>query len=163
LIVSAKNDFTPEEWNALIRAPLMVSYAIAGAAPSGGVGYAQEMKAVADAIVDASEQAPAGSLVRAVVSEIRSNATDESRGPTETVSAADVKARAIEISRRVASILRSKAGAEGAAYKSWLLDVGGRVAVAAKEGGFLGFGGARVSEREEATLSEIAAALEASS
>jgi hypothetical protein len=38
--------------------------------------------------------------------------------------------------------------------------VGARVAAAAKEGGFLGFGGTRVSESEEAALNEIAAALE---
>ncbi|HKG22910.1 MAG TPA: hypothetical protein VKC34_13500 [Blastocatellia bacterium] len=161
-MMSSKNDFTPDEWKALLRAPMMVGHAIAGAAPSGRVGYVQEMKAVADAIVDASEQAAAGPLVQAVVGEIRSNAAADSRGPTETVSAADIKGRAIEACGRAASILRAKADAkEGEAYKAWLLDVGARVATAAKEGGFLGLGGARVSRGEEEVLSEIAAALEA--
>ncbi|HYP26788.1 MAG TPA: hypothetical protein VE262_08725 [Blastocatellia bacterium] len=160
--MSAKSDFTPEEWGVLVRAPLLVSYAIAGAAPSGRAGYTQEMKAVADSIVDASEQVPSGSLVHSVVSEIKAGATDDLRGPTETVSAGEVRGRALETCRRAASILRLKAGAQDSrAYKDWLLEVGGRVAVASKEGGFLGIGSTRVSESEEATLSEIAAALEA--
>jgi len=40
--------------------------------------------------------------------------------------------------------------------KSWLYDVSDKVAKAAKEGGFLGFGGTRVSENETIALQEIA-------
>lgn len=160
--MNVKEKFSQEEWKLLIKAPMMVSYAVAGAAPSGGQAYAKEMKAVADAIVDASEQAPAESLPRAVANDIVANATDELRGPTETVSVGEIKDRAIELCRQVASVLQSKADARDADdYKRWLLTVGQRVAQASTEGGFLGFGGARVSASEAATLDEIAAALEA--
>jgi hypothetical protein len=160
--LNVKEKFSAAEWKALIKAPMMVSYAVAGASPSGGSAYRDEMKAVADAIVDGSEQAPAGSLTQAVADEIVANATDELRGPTEQVSVSEIKDRAIELCNEVARILGAKADAQEAAdYKRWLLMVGERVAQASTEGGFLGFGGARVSGDKAATLSEIAAALQA--
>jgi hypothetical protein len=159
--LNVKENFSPAEWKTMIKAPMMVSYAVIGAAPSGRTAYVNEMKAVADAIVDASEQAPAGSLLEAVVNDIKSNAMDGAPGPTEKVSVGEMKDRAIELCRQVANILQSKADAQDADdYKRWLLAVGQRVAQAATEGGFLGFGGARVSNSEAATLSEVAAALE---
>jgi hypothetical protein len=60
----------------------------------------------------------------------------------------------------VVTLLARKAPApEAEGYKRWLLTVAQRVAEAAKEGGFLGIGGVRVSEAEQATLAEIAGAL----
>ena len=159
--MNVKENFDPADWKTLIKAPMMVSYAVAGAAPSGGPAYVKEMKAVADAIVDASEQAPAGSLLRAVVNDIVANATDDLRGPIETIPVGEIKHRAIELCYEVAEILERRADAQDASeYKGWLLTAGQRVAQASTEGGFLGFGGARVSGSEAATLSEIAAALQ---
>ncbi|HKP85530.1 MAG TPA: hypothetical protein VJZ26_05515 [Blastocatellia bacterium] len=158
--MNPKENFTPDEWALLIKAPMMVSYSVIGAAPSGGVGFVKEMKAVADAIVDTSEQAPAGSLIQAVAGEIRSNATDELRGPTETIPLGEITNMALELCRQVAQIMQSKTSDEEArSYKLWLLSVGKSVAEAAKEGGFLVFGGTRVNESEMTALSEIASAL----
>ena len=158
--MSSKDDFTPQEWTMLIKAPMMVSYAVMGAAPSGGIGIVKEMKAVADAIVDSGEHAPAGSLVQAVVNEIKTNATDGSSGPKETIPPGEIKGRAVELCRDVAQILQSKTNEEEAqSYKLWLLSVGKGVAEAAKEGGFLIFGGTRVSDSEMEALTEVASAL----
>ena len=156
--MSLKESFTAEEWNTLIRAPMMVSYAVAGAAPSGGIGFVKEMKAVADAIFDAGEQYPKGTLVEAVTSQIKANATDQYEGTKETLSAGEIKERALEVCRQVSLILQSKTSVEESdSYKLWLMAVAESVAEASKEGGFLGFGGARVSEGEAAALSEVAA------
>ena len=43
--------------------------------------------------------------------------------------------------------------------RQWLRDISQKVAEAAKEGGFLGIGGERVSPAEQATLEEIDEAL----
>jgi hypothetical protein len=59
----------------------------------------------------------------------------------------------------VAALLDGKAPEDAAAFKAWLEDLARRVAEAAKEGGFLGFGGVQVSAAEQATLTEISAAL----
>ncbi|HEX5732063.1 MAG TPA: hypothetical protein VF131_04430 [Blastocatellia bacterium] len=158
--MSLKESFSAEEWNTLVKAPMMVSYGVAGAAPSGGIGFVKEMKAVADAIFDAGEQYPESSLVGAVTRQIKANATDGSEGPEETLSAGEIKERALEVCRQVNLILQSKASAEEAdSYRGWLMTVAQKVAEASKEGGFLGFGGARVSDSETAALSEIEAAL----
>ena len=52
-----------------------------------------------------------------------------------------------------------KAPEDTAAFKAWLAQISQSVAEAAKEGGFLGFGGVQVSEAEKATLAEISTAL----
>jgi hypothetical protein len=73
--------------------------------------------------------------------------------------AASVKPNAIEALRKVSALLDTKAPEDAAAFKAWLRATAQRVAEAAKEGGFLGFGGVQVSDAEKATLTEISAAL----
>jgi hypothetical protein len=158
--MGVRDNFTAEEWRALLKAPMLVSYTIAGAAPSDEEGYIQEMKAVADAISDSEPRAAKDSLIGEVVAQIISNAEDDERGPTEKISVGDVRERALANCREVAGLLQTKASPQEADdYKRWLLAIAQRVAAAAKEGGFLGFGGSQVSSSEAATLSEIAAAL----
>ncbi len=143
----------------IITAPMLVSYAVAGAAPSDEDGYIREMYAVADAIYEGEERAE-DSLVSAVVANIMANAEDSERGATEKISVGDIKERALANCGEVATLLQAKASAEDAdEYKRWLLAVAQNVAAAAKEGGFLGFGGEQVSKTEVATINEIAAAL----
>jgi hypothetical protein len=158
--MGVKENFTAEEWRALLRAPMLVSYAVAGAAPSDETGYIQEMKAVADAITESEPRAAKDSLISEVIAQIFANADDDERGPTEKISVGDVRERALANCQEVAGLLQSKASPQEAEdYKRWLLVIAQRVASAAKEGGFLGFGGSQVSKSEAATLNEIAAAL----
>ncbi len=158
--MGVKENFTTEEWRALLKAPMLVSYAVAGAAPSDEDGYIQEMSAVADAISESEERAAKGSLISEVVANIIANAEDSARGQTEKISVSDVKERALANCREVAALLQAKTSAEEAGdYKRWLVGVAQRVASAAKEGGIFGFGGSQVSKTEVATINEIAAAL----
>jgi hypothetical protein len=59
----------------------------------------------------------------------------------------------------VSAILDAKAPEDAPAFKGWLRDISTKVADAATEGGFLGFGGEKVSDAEKATLSDISKAL----
>ncbi len=70
--MSVKDNYTAEEWKTLIKAPMLVSYAVAGADPSGKDGFMQEMSAVADGIVEGGERATKDSLLGAVVADISS-------------------------------------------------------------------------------------------
>lgn len=45
--------------------------------------------------------------------------------------------------------------AEADAYKAMLVGVAQKAAEASKEGGFLGFGGVRVSDKEQAFIAEV--------
>ncbi|MEJ7711705.1 MAG: hypothetical protein WKF84_18025 [Pyrinomonadaceae bacterium] len=47
-MMGVKDNFTQEEWKALLKAPMLVSYAVVGATPSGKEDFIQEMSAVAD-------------------------------------------------------------------------------------------------------------------
>jgi hypothetical protein len=51
---------------------------------------------------------------------------------------------------------------EAAAFARWLVDAAQAAADAAKEGGFMGFGSVQVSEREQAMLDQVRAAVGAS-
>ncbi len=154
--MGAKDKFAPEEWKSLLKSPVLVSYAVSGAAPSGEEGYIQEMSAVADAIIEGGQRAAKDSLLAEVVADIVANAEDEQRGQTETISVKEVKDRALENCRAVAALLKTKASAEEAnEYKSWVVGVAHKVASAAKEGGIFGFGGTQISGSEVATINEI--------
>ncbi len=159
--MSVKDKFTPEEWKSLLKAPMLAGYAVAGADPSKEERFIQEMSAVADAIIEGEQRAAKDSLLSAVVADIYANADDEQRGQTEKMSVGDAKERALENSRAVAAMLKTKATAEEAdEYKRWVIAVAHKVASAAKEGGFLGFGGTQVSGNEVEIINEIGAALE---
>ena len=70
----------------------------------------------------------------------------------------EAKDKAIAGLRQVSALLAAKAPADAAAFKGWLQGISQHTAEAAKEGGFLGFGGVQVSDAEKATL-EISSAL----
>lgn len=160
-MMSVKDKFTPEEWKSLLKTPMLVSYAVAGAAPSPEKGFTQEMSAVADAIIEGGQRAGTDSLLGAVIIDIIANADDEQRGQTEKLSVGEVKNRALENCRAVAQLLQTKVGRdESTEYKRWVIGVAHKVASAVKEGGIFGFGGTQISGDEVAIINEVGAALD---
>jgi hypothetical protein len=159
-VMRVKDKFTPEEWRSLLKAPMLVSYAVAGAAPSGEGGFIQEMSAVADAISEGGQGAAKDSLLAAVLADIVANAVDEQRGQTEKLSVNEVRQRALENCRSVARLLQTKASAEEAGeYKRWVIGLAHKVANAAKEGGLFGYGGEQISGGEVEIINEIGEAI----
>jgi hypothetical protein len=73
--------------------------------------------------------------------------------------ASDVCRKSVSALQDVALLLESKAPADADAFKTWLQHIAADAAEAANEGGFMGFGGVRVSEAEKATLSDLSSAL----
>ena len=72
----------------------------------------------------------------------------------------EVKADVVAQLAKVSSLLDGKVPADQAeGYKSWLVAVAGKVANAATEGGFFGFGGEKVSAAETAAINELASSL----
>ena len=70
------------------------------------------------------------------------------------------KAHALDACRTLATIMDRKASRDEAdGVKRWLVMIAQRVAEAAKEGGFLGVGGTRVSRAEVAAIRDVASAL----
>ena len=72
---------------------------------------------------------------------------------------AEVVEAAIGELSAVAGLVAAKAPAAGPGFRDWLKAIAAKVAEAGAEGGFLGFGGEKVSAAETATLDRIATAL----
>jgi len=72
---------------------------------------------------------------------------------------ANLKTAVLERVKSTAALVAAKATpAEAQAYKAMLVGVAEQAANASKEGGFLGFGGVRVSDKEQAFIAEVKAA-----
>ena len=159
-----KSSFGAEEWQQLLVSPMLAGMAVTAADPSGLFGLVKEGFAASGALAAARSDASTSALIKAVVAEFetsdgRTAARDRLKAQFAGGQAASLKPNAIEALRKVSALLDAKAPEDAAAFKAWLRAIAQRVAEAAKEGGFLGFGGVQVSEAEKATLTEISAAL----
>jgi hypothetical protein len=163
--MATKADFTPDEWKLLLQSPLVAGVAISAADPSGLIGMMKESMASARALIQAKTDPNADALVKAVASEFE---TSEGRGLAQdgvktaisgAKAPADIVSQALAALKATSALLDAKGGSDAAPFKTWLAGVAKAVAEAAPEGGFLGFGGAQVSETEKTTVAQIAAAL----
>jgi hypothetical protein len=159
-----RTSFTAEEWDQIRGSVMLAAIAVTAAEPSGLWGLLQESFASGSALAQAKADSGANPLVKAVIADFetaegRSGARDALRAKFAGRNPQEAKSAAVEGLRQVAALLNAKAAADAPAFKEWLRQVSQRVAEAAKEGGFLGFGGVPVSEAEKATLAEISQAL----
>jgi hypothetical protein len=159
-----KTSFTPNEWREILQSPMIVGIAVSAAEPSGLVGILKESMASARALLEVRADPSADELIKAVVADFgTSEGQIMARTGLKTAlsgsSTGDIKAKAMESLSQVSSLLDAKAPADAAAFKTWLRHVAQSVAEAAKEGGFLGFGGVAVTPAEQATLAEISRVL----
>jgi len=159
--MATKADFTADEWNQIQRAPFMAGLAVVAASPSGPFGVVKELFAVGKMLGEVKLQGTSNDLIKALVADIEAGEKDlsapaELKGKTPE----QVKSYAIESLRQVAALIDKKTKPDEAqGFKQWLVSVAQKVAEAAKEGGFLGFGGTRVSEEEAATIKELSTIL----
>ena len=159
-----KQNFTPEEWTKVLQSTMLVGIAVSAADPSGLWGTLKEAAAGSSAMTAAKSNADSSELVRAVASDFETSQarSDVQRALKDCFAGAhptDCVQRSLANLREVSKILDAKAPADAAAFKTWLRGISQKVAVAASEGSFLGFGGVRVSDAEKATLDDIARAL----
>ena len=162
--MATKSDFSAAEWETLRDAPHVIVLAVAAAGSSGFFGSIKEAMAPARTMVEALQGE--NQLLRQICDKEEIKASIESlkdmaksSGDFKSVQAAFRKA-ATDNSRAALDLLKRKGTPEDvAAFKDFLLKLGEKVANAAKEGTFLGFGGVRISEEESAVLAELAQAL----
>ena len=158
--MASKTDFTPTEWSTLLKAPGWASLAVVAASPSGPFGVVKEMFAAGKVLADAKTggQNP---LVGALVTDLTTSEGRQQAQPKEVMGKTpdEIRALAVDNLKQVTSLVNAKAGADADGFKRWLATLSERVAQAATEGGFLGFGGTRVSDKEETALADIRTAL----
>ena len=159
-----KASFTPDEWIKVMESVAVTGMAVTAADPSGLWGMLKEALAGGAALAAAKADPNANELVKAVIADFE---TTDSRAAVQKAlkqrfadaKPGDVVPRALETLRQASAVLDAKAPADAPALKAWLNGVAAKVAEASTEGGFLGFGGVKVSDAERATLADIAKAL----
>jgi hypothetical protein len=155
--MTSKADFTPEEWSKVLFAPLNTSLMISLASPSGPVGMIQEMYAAVASIVEIEKDAGASQILKDIVTDTK--ARQEKLEVPKFSSIEEGRAQIGGQVKEAIALIDAKAGADAPAIKQWLYGVAEKAAKAAKEGGFLGFGGTEVTPEETAALAELAGLL----
>jgi len=162
-----KQSFTPEEWTKILESVMLARMAVSAAEPSGLWGLLKEGVASSSALAAAKSDSGSSELIKAVVAEYetsegRSSVQEALRKRFSGAKPADVVQRSLENLREVSGILAAKAPGDAPGFKAWLNTISEKVAEASSEGGFLGIGGVKVSDKEKATLADISKALEMS-
>lgn len=162
--MAVKANFTADEWARVVASPMVATMAITAADPSGLWGLLKESMSGGWAMLEVKKDASANTLAKSVAddmtdADIRTAVRNRMQAHFAGAGVGDIRTRAIDELRSVASLIDVKAAAESAGFKAWLQQVAQKAAEAGVEGGFLGFGGVAVSDAEKATLTEISQAL----
>ena len=158
-----KNDFSPADWTTIRELPHLVGFAtlLAG---SSGLGTVKESMAIAQQILEG--QSSNLGFIRDLSNRTEMQAAQISiretlSGLGSELSSDRMKSLTLERVANGLSVLGAKASPdEISEYRQWLYAIADKVAKAAKEGGFLGFGGTQVSEGEQKFLNELQSALQ---
>jgi len=166
--MSIKDSFTEDEWYLLSSAPAMVGAAMSSAAASGMIGTVKEMTASMRSTVSALEDYPDSELIQALLQkaenwdEAKTKMKDYRERSREKLTEGDIKSReelhqlAMEDCKSAVALVDAKCSVDDAlVYKEWALKIANNVAAAASEGGFLGFGGEKISPEEAKMLEQI--------
>ena len=162
--MATKTDFSSTDWEVLRDAPHLVILAVAAAGGSGIFGSIAEAIAPSGTIIEVLKGD--NQLLKDICEKEEMKASIESikslakaSGDFASIQAA-LRKEATGKSRAALDLLQQKGSPEDiVAYRDFLTKLGDKVANAAKEGAFLGFGGERVSEHERSLLAELALAV----
>jgi hypothetical protein len=158
--VTHRSAFTADEWSLLRVTPSFVAVGVVAADASGLFASLKETLAGVNEVSDALGSSPDLELFRALAADRSAPAVPDVEpllgdGPKDA-QLENFKTAVLERVSAVIELLNQKASAaETDAYRRLLVRVAQRAASAAKEGGFLGIGGVRVSEKERAFIEMV--------
>ncbi|HEX5532811.1 MAG TPA: hypothetical protein VFX33_03625 [Actinomycetales bacterium] len=158
--MTTKSDFTEVEWSRIVRAPFVAGMAISLADPGGPVEATKETMATLRSAMSPPSHEQLLTEVALEVQALSQQKRSPLGGYRPTADGAHWGEQVLEELRAVCALVAAKATAdEASAFGRWLVTSAQAAADAAKEGGFLGFGAQQVSEREEAMLEQVRAAV----
>ncbi len=166
--------YSEDEIFLLTNTPSMIGTAIAMSESSGIFGTLKESWSNAKSVLSGLKEYPDNELIQNILPNMgagpKEGAWDRAKNYREK-SVGRMKEKGVDSKEKfleqclqdcqqVKSLLEEKAApTEASEYKEWAMSVAEKVAMSAKEGGFLGFGGERVSAGEKEMLHKIASAL----
>ena len=163
--MSNKESYTSDEWSLLRSTPTFVSAGVAIADPGGIIGALKEAAAGAGAFAEYGAKHADSEFFAALAGDRSFPAMPD---PQSLLGQGDAAAQATNFQQAVlqrakdalAVIAHNGTSQEVAGYRDLLESVAESAANASTEGGFLGFGGVRVSAKEQSFLGALAAALD---
>jgi hypothetical protein len=166
--MSVDNRFTEDEQFILINTPYIIGAAMIFVGGSG-LGTVKELYSNAKSFLEGAKKFPNNKIITGILpdmedwKEVRKETKVFQEKSTEIFkeknidNAEKMQTFAQEEAMKVLKILEEKATKEETKeYKEWILSIAENVARAAKEGGFLGFGGERVSADEKVFYAKVA-------
>ena len=162
--MTSKADFTQEQWQLILDVPVMVGMGVMIAGKSG-LGTMKESFALTKEMIDAVKDHADNELIQSVVNarlkdKEKSSAEVLTNNPYTGQGREGLVDAAVEKCEQVCTVLAENCtDQEAREFKQWAMRIGEKVAMAASEGGFLGFGGEQVSAEEKQALARISQAL----
>ncbi len=169
---SIKDQFSDDEWFVVASMPAMIGAAMAGAGSSGIIGTAKEAMASMKSVVAGATDFPDNAVIAGVLEKAGSfTEAKEKAGAYREKAVGEMKERGItsaddfnaymltHCEKAVALVAERCSASDSEQYRQWTRSIAEKVANAASEGGFMGFGGEQVSEGERTLLSKIDAVL----
>jgi hypothetical protein len=149
-----RKTFSDSEWRSVRMGPMAAVYLVATASPSSGSRQLAELAAAVDAVDSAVKAvAPTSLIGTAFGGGLTKDELDLLKQD------APPRDRILGAIRSGLATVKAKSPADATAYRAMILDAAQKTAEAAKEGGFLGFGGTQVSTEEQQALADIQNAL----
>lgn len=167
-----RDSFTVQEWGEIISAPTAVGALVVTADVSGPIGLVKEFKAIMNSMKEfVTANAANSPLMEALQNYMMTKPTAEEEaemkkwadeqkeemGANKPETPEEMKQLVRDRTGETLSLLRSKGATDNDIdlFKQMMIAVAESVADASKEGGFMGFGGTRVSAAEESILAQI--------
>jgi hypothetical protein len=159
--MSSKSDYASEEWADVVAGPYFSALYIVVADPN--FAYFKEIAAMTRAMLDSAAKSDKD-LIKAVSADLTAKDTQEEirqkfEDLKEHKDPEALNAAIVEKITGAADIVTAKDEDDGQAYRTWLLYLAEATAEGSKEGGVLGIGAVRVSDKEKQGLDELAGAL----
>src|SRR4051794_15723168 len=153
--MTSKSAFSEEEWNSLVQAPFLVGMAISLADPGGAIEATKETMATVRGATNPTTREQLLTEVALDVQQLVQAHTHPLKG-YRPGGEGDPREEILEKVRGIHQLVVAKATPEEAsAFGAWLVDVAQAAAEAAKEGGFMGIGAKRVSDREQTMVDRV--------
>ena len=165
---AVKDQFSEDDWFLISTVPTMVGAAMAGAGKSGIVGTAKEAMASMKSLVAGKSDYPDNEIINGILVKAENFSDAKAKvGAYREKAMAQFKEQGIKspeefnaymldnAGKAVALVKEKRGEKEAGEYQTWCIDVAKKVAEAASEGGFMGFGGEQVSDGERALMAEL--------
>jgi hypothetical protein len=154
------DQFSPVEWTLITEIPVRVVASAITVEESSSLGSLLEQVTGLTQLSNGALKRPESQLVQAVFAAYKYDGEGESEALELSEQWIDnLMPETILRAKQVSDVLAERVSPDEAlAFKDWILETAEAICAASKTGGFLGIGGERITEKEQAFLDDLASA-----